>query len=107
MTRTFFVEPVTGAVVNRVEERNQMLSYDGTSVPAFVGTVHYTDKQVSDMVKDVKFQATMLGGMGWTFPLIGTGARPGRDRRRHRASRRTPCNPGARARAGAGLGLRP
>ncbi len=46
MTRTFYVEPVTGAPVNRVEERVQELVYDGTEVPAFVGTVQYTDAQV-------------------------------------------------------------
>ena len=49
MTRTFYVEPVTGAPVNRVEERDQELVYDGQSVPASSATVQYTDAQVTRM----------------------------------------------------------
>ena len=51
MTRTFYVEPVTGAPVHRIEDRVQELVYDGVRVPAFVGNVHYTDAQVDQNVR--------------------------------------------------------
>lgn len=70
MTRTFYVEPVTGAPVDRVEDRVQELVYDGVRVPAFVGNVHYTEDQVAANVDDVKSKATLLGGMRVLFPLV-------------------------------------
>jgi hypothetical protein len=70
MTRTFMVEPVTGAPVDRVEERTQELVYDGTRVPAFVGTVQYTDAQVEDNVDAVSTKAALFGGLRFLFPLI-------------------------------------
>ncbi len=70
MTRTFYVEPVTGAPVNRVEKRTQELVYNGIRVPAFVGTVNYTDDQVDQLVDDVSTKATLLGGLRVLFPAI-------------------------------------
>lgn len=70
MTRTFYVEPVTGSPVHRVEERDQTLVYDGQSVAAFVGTVHYTDAQVDKNIDDVSTKATLLGGTRLLFPVI-------------------------------------
>lgn len=70
MTRTFYIEPQTGSPVDRVEERIQELRYDGVSVPAFTATVQYTDAQVTKSVKDTKSNATLLGGMRLTFPLL-------------------------------------
>lgn len=70
MTRTLYIEPQTGAPVDRVEERVQELRYDGASVPAFTGTVQYTDEQVTKSVADAKDKAPMLGGMLLTFPLV-------------------------------------
>ena len=72
MTRTLFIEPVTGAPLQRVEERNQVLSYDGTEVPAFVGTVHYTDESVASSLDRVQTRATLLRLAKWVFP-IGAG----------------------------------
>ena len=72
MTRTLYIEPVTGAPLQRVEERNQVLSYDGTEVPAFVGTVQYTDKSVASSLDRVQTRATLLGLAKWVFP-IGAG----------------------------------
>ena len=69
MTRTFYVEPVTGSPVNRVEERVQELVYNGQSVPAFVGTVQYTSAQVDKNVDDVATKATLLGGTRVLFPV--------------------------------------
>jgi len=70
MTRTFYVEPATGAPLNRIEERDQTLVYDGQSVPAFVGTVQYTDDQVSENVDEVALKSVLLGGSQVLFPVI-------------------------------------
>jgi hypothetical protein len=70
MTRTQYIEPVTGAPVDRVEERTQELVYDGTAVPAFNGTVQYTDDQVASTAEDVGGQAPLLGGMRVLHPLL-------------------------------------
>lgn len=70
MTRTQYIEPVTGAPIDRVEERTQELVYDGTAVPAFNGTVQYTDEQVETTVDDVGGQAPFLGGMRGLYPLL-------------------------------------
>lgn len=70
MTRTFYIEPVTGAPVNRVEDRVQELRYDGAVVPAFTGTVQYTQAQVEELVDEAGSNATLLGGMKVLFPLL-------------------------------------
>ncbi|MEQ6901735.1 DUF3068 domain-containing protein [Nocardioides sp. YIM 152588] len=70
MKRTFQIEPVTGAPIDRVEERMQELRYDGVSVPLFTGTVEYTDDQVADVADEAGSNATMLGGMRMLFPLL-------------------------------------
>jgi hypothetical protein len=69
MTRTIYVEPTTGAPLNRVEERNQVLSYDGTEVPAFVGTVQYTKDSQADSLDKVQTRATLLRLADWVFPI--------------------------------------
>jgi hypothetical protein len=70
MTRTFYVEPVTGAPVHRIEERVQELVYDGERVPAFVGTVHYTDDQVDENIDAVDTKSMLLGGLRFLYPVI-------------------------------------
>ncbi|CAN5439010.1 DUF3068 domain-containing protein [soil metagenome] len=70
MTRTLWIEPATGSPVKRVEDRNQVFSYNGTTVAAFVGQVTYTDAQVDSLVKDGKSQGFLLGGMRMLFPLL-------------------------------------
>ncbi len=69
MTRTIYVEPTTGAPLNRVEERNQVLSYDGTDVPAFVATVQYTEKSQADSLDKVQTRGTLLRLADWVFPI--------------------------------------
>lgn len=70
MTRTFYVEPVTGSPVHRVEERDQELVYNGQQVPAFVGNVHYTDAQVDELVDQIGTKAMLLGGLRLLYPLV-------------------------------------
>ena len=69
MTRTLYIEPTTGAPLNRVEERNQVLSYDGTEVPAFVGTVQYTEESQADSLDKVETRATLLRLAEWVFSI--------------------------------------
>jgi hypothetical protein len=69
MTRTLYIEPVTGAPLNRVEERNQVLSYNGTEVPAFVGTVQYTEESQADSLDRVQTRATLLELARWVAPI--------------------------------------
>lgn len=69
MTRTLYIEPATGSPINRVEERNQVLSYDGTEVPAFVATVQYTDESIADIIDKVDTRAPLLQGTRWLIPV--------------------------------------
>jgi len=69
MVRTLYVEPTTGAPLNRVEERNQVLRYQGEEVPAFVGTVQYTEESQADSYDRVKTRATLLRLAHWVFPI--------------------------------------
>lgn len=70
MERTMYIEPVTGAPVDRVEKRTQEFEYDGVRVPAFNGTVAYTDDQVAESVDAAGAKAFQLGGMKLLFPLV-------------------------------------
>jgi hypothetical protein len=73
ITRTFSVEPNTGAVVNRVDDQNTWLEYDGTDVTATEATIAYTDEQVKDMVDEVDDQGMLLGYLKGLFPLLAGG----------------------------------
>lgn len=70
MTRTYYIEPNTGSPINRVEDRQQELRYDGVVVPAFTGTVQYTDDEISSMVDDTKNKAALLSGAKLLYPLV-------------------------------------
>ncbi|UMG92151.1 porin PorA family protein [Nocardioides sp. TF02-7] len=70
MTRTFYVEPQTGSPIHRVEERNQELVHDDVRVPAFVGTVQYTDEQVDSNVDEYDTKAMLLSGSKVLYPLL-------------------------------------
>ncbi|HWJ83455.1 MAG TPA: DUF3068 domain-containing protein [Nocardioides sp.] len=69
MHRTFYIEPVTGSPVNRVEERTQELRYDGQAVPVFNGTVQYTSDEVSETVDDLSTSAAVLGAAHGLLPI--------------------------------------
>ena len=59
MTRTLYIEPTTGAPVNRVEERIQELSYDGTGCPRS-SAPSSTPRAQGDSVDEVQTKATLL-----------------------------------------------
>lgn len=88
---TYYVEPVTGSPVQRVEERTQELRHAGVSVPAFVGTIQYTDAEVDEIVDDLRVNSVILRGMHSFIPaallvvgiiLLGIGVVLERKRRR-------------------------
>lgn len=70
MDRTLFVEPNTGVVVQRVEERDQVLRYDGTEVSAFVGTVQYSQDAVDETVAEYSTTGALLGAARLVLPLL-------------------------------------
>ncbi len=70
MTRTLWIAPATGSPVKRSELRNQVFSYEGQTVPAFVGTVAYTDDVVTELVADAKSKTFLLNGMQALFPIL-------------------------------------
>ena len=69
-TRTFYVEPATGAVVNRIDDQLSQLSYEGQTVTLNDSTVHYTDEQVVDLVDEVSLKAMLLNGARLLYPLL-------------------------------------
>lgn len=69
VTRTYYINPVTGSPVNRVDVRNQRLVADGVEVPAFVGTLQYSPDSVSDAV-DAAADASLLGGFRVLYPVV-------------------------------------
>jgi hypothetical protein len=72
-TRTFYVEPATGAVVNRIDDQLSQLSYEGQTLTLNDSTVHYTDAQVSDLVDEIKLKAFLLKEARVVFPLLALG----------------------------------
>ncbi|HJQ04927.1 MAG TPA: DUF3068 domain-containing protein [Nocardioides sp.] len=71
MERTLYIEPATGTPVQRVEVRTQELEYAGSTVPAFDGTVEYTDAQVQKNVDNLSNKAPWLAGARTWIPLTG------------------------------------
>lgn len=69
MRRTFYIEPVTGSPVQRIEERTQRVMVDDEWVDAFTGTVSYTDDQVADTVADLESKAPLLNALRTSLPI--------------------------------------
>ena len=70
-SRTLFVEPVTGAIVDRQEEQKSTLAVDGEDrVTTTEASLRYTAAQVTESVDDVGSQASQLKLLGGTLPLL-------------------------------------
>lgn len=70
-TRTLYVEPVTGAIVDRREQQKSTIAVDGVDmITTTEADLTYTDEQVKDNVDEYKGKATALNGVRTTFPLI-------------------------------------
>lgn len=71
-TRTIWVEPRTGVIIDGREEQDSFLRFDGERGPAIVaGTVGYTDDQVADNVAEYGDVARELTLVRDTGPLAG------------------------------------
>lgn len=72
VTRTFFVEPVTGVIINRTEDRDESIVYEGEAIPTRVAKIVYTDDQVQENVDEYRSKATLLGAVKGSF-FFGAG----------------------------------
>ncbi len=75
-TRTMYVEPNTGAFIQRVEEQYQTLAFEGEDrVVATEATVSFTPEQVKEFADQIGSQGPLLGlvrnVIPWVMLLLG------------------------------------
>lgn len=70
--RTFWVDPVTGVVLDRVEEQKQEFRYDGKTLNALETTSRFTPETVDKNVEEYKSKSSLLSMVQTTFPLVFT-----------------------------------
>jgi hypothetical protein len=70
-SRTLWVEPVTGAIIDRNDDALQTLGIDGEDRVTTTGAqLSYTDQQVKDNVEEYKTKASLLSKVHGLFPLL-------------------------------------
>ncbi|WP_166139717.1 DUF3068 domain-containing protein [Nocardioides ochotonae] len=70
--RTFFVEPVTGAVIDRTEEQRSILAIDGEErATTTEADLSFTDEQVAKNVDEYESKASLLSMVNGLFPILG------------------------------------
>lgn len=74
--RTFWVDPVTGVVLDRTEEQHQEFQHGDETLDALNTTSKFTQETVDKNVEDYKSKSTLLKGVHSTFsiPLMILGA---------------------------------
>lgn len=70
--RTFWVDPVTGVVIDRVEEQKQEFRHDGETLNALETTSSFTEETVDTNVEDYKSQSALLAMVHTTLPVVFT-----------------------------------
>lgn len=71
-TRTFWVEPNTGVIIDRREEQNNTLQINGEDrATTTQATLEYTDAQVAANVEEYESKAGLLGLVNGLIPLLG------------------------------------
>lgn len=75
---TYYVEPVTGAIINQVQDTKSWLNYDGYELVTTKAHIQFTEAQVKDMVDNVLgSQPTLLsltqGFVPWVVMVLGLG----------------------------------
>lgn len=70
--RTFWVDPVTGVVLDRVEEQKQEFRYNGKSLNALETTSKFTQDTVDKNVEEYKSKSKLLHMVQSTLPLVFT-----------------------------------
>lgn len=70
-TKTYYVEPVTGAIVDQAVEQNSTLAIDGEDrITTTAATLRYTEETVKKNVDDFSGKATLLGLIDSTLPIV-------------------------------------
>ena len=75
---TYYVEPITGAIVNQVTETKSWFSYEGNDLVTTQAKIHYTDAQVKEMYDKTLGNQPMLlslaqGFVPWVVAFVGLG----------------------------------
>lgn len=70
--RTFWVDPVTGVVLDRVEEQKQEFRNNGHKVSAIDTTSRFTKETVDANVEDYKSKSALLKMVHTTLPIVFT-----------------------------------
>lgn len=74
---TYYVEPVTGAIINQVTDQLSTFTYQGHQLITTKALISYTPAQVTQMVNDIKGKASSLalanGFVPWLVVLFGLG----------------------------------
>jgi Porin PorA len=71
-TRTLYVEPNTGLIIDGVEQQNKLLRAPGFSpVPITVGTIGYTPATIKNNIADLGSKGTLLGFINGPLTWIG------------------------------------
>ena len=74
---TYYVEPITGAIVNQVTSTKTWFSYQGTDLVTTQATIAYTPKEIKETYDTLGNQPALLslaqGPLPWLVALIGLG----------------------------------
>lgn len=70
--RTFWVDPVTGVIIDRVEDQHQEFRHGGESVNALTTTSSFTQETVDTNVEDYKSSSKLLALVHTTLPIAFT-----------------------------------
>ncbi len=70
--RTFWVDPVTGVVLDRVEDQKQEFRHNGKTVNALETTSRFTKDTVDTNVEEYKSKASLLKMVHTTLPIVFT-----------------------------------
>jgi hypothetical protein len=70
-TKTFWVEPITGAIIDRREQTTSTLAVDGVDkVTATDADISYTDAQVDDLIDQIDTKSILLGLLDGIAPVL-------------------------------------
>lgn len=69
-TKQLYVEPNTGAIIDRVDAQKQWLEYEGDQVITTEADLAYTDKQVADNIDDFGTLGPLLGNLKGLYALL-------------------------------------
>ena len=72
-----WVEPITGAVLNREDQQLSTLRYDGTDrVTLTEADVSYTQDSIEETADTVRTKAVLLNVLNPIIPIVGLHPRP-------------------------------